>query len=249
LFAPRREKIQIQLTTYSHKLLIVIGVLKERLWWNWHNDKGSLPETIDSAEFTFQIIHFCKLCCYFSNVDSTTHNWTTIHVCDNVSFLKGGLHASCNKVSFKGKLLSTMFISKVRYMHLCKNVLSGGHLYIPRFLFKGGLCASLATMFFQEVNFSSEGNFQYKTSYKKGSAYVIQYVHPSIQHAWGALQHVHIYIKLPILRSCKFQYIYKLSIQRAPTKKENIGVQVVCPYHALPFLLISHALALCQYKK
>jgi len=90
-------------------------------------------------------MHFCKPCCYFSYVDSTTHNWT-IHVCDNVSFFKGGLHASCNKVSFKGRLLTTMFISKVKYMHLCKNVFSGGHLYIPRFLFKGGLCASLATM-------------------------------------------------------------------------------------------------------
>jgi hypothetical protein len=31
-------------------------------------------------------------------------------------------------------------------MHLCKNVLSRGHLYIPRFLFKGGIHASLATM-------------------------------------------------------------------------------------------------------
>jgi hypothetical protein len=31
-------------------------------------------------------------------------------------------------------------------MHLCKNVLWGGHLYIPRFLFKGELYASLATM-------------------------------------------------------------------------------------------------------
>jgi len=211
-------------------------------------------------------MHFCKRCCYFSDVDSTTHNWTTIHVCDNVSFLKGGLHASCNEVFFKGRLLATMFIWKVRYMHLCKNVLWGGHLYIPRFLFKGGLymwyiwqqcwfskvgfiCIFIKTVFFQGVNFSSQGNFQYKSSYKKGSAYVIQYVHPSIQHVWGALQHVRIYIKLPIMRSCKFQYTYKLSIARAPTKKENIEIQVVCPYHTLPFLLISHALALCQYKK
>jgi hypothetical protein len=152
LFAPWREKIQIQLTTYFHKLLLVIGVLKKRLWWNWHNDKESLLETIDSVEFTFQRMGRGFLCIFanyvasFSDVDSTTHNWTTIHVCDNVSFLRGGLHASCNKVSFKGRLLATMFILKVRYMHLCKNVLSGGHLYIPRFLFKGGLCASLATM-------------------------------------------------------------------------------------------------------
>jgi hypothetical protein len=149
LFAPRREKIQIQLTTYSHKLLFVIGVSKERLWWNWHNDKESLPETIDSAEFTFQR-RGGGFFCIFANYVAIFQMWIQLHIIEPlfmfVCFLKGGLHASCNKVSFKGRLLATMFISKVRYMHLCKHVLWGGHLYIPRFLFKGGLCASLATM-------------------------------------------------------------------------------------------------------
>jgi hypothetical protein len=163
-------------------------------------------------------MHFCKPCCYFSYVDSTTHNWT-IHVCDNVSFFKGGLHASCNKVSFKGRLLATMFISKVKYMHLCKNVFSGGHLYIPRFLFKGGLCASLATMLifkgrlyasslkqcsFKRSIFHPKAIFNITVLIKKDIAYVITICPSKHTTCLKCIATCTIYIKLPIVRFCKF---------------------------------------------
>lgn len=138
-------------------------------------------------------------------MNSTTHNWNTIHVCDNVCFLKGGLHASCKNVAFEGGQLATMFVSQVSYMHLRKNVflgrspiyskvslqrwaicIFGNNVHFQRW----SICVLITTMFFQEVNLSSKGNFQYKSYNKKGSAYVIPYVNPSIQHPWGAPQHV-----------------------------------------------------------
>jgi hypothetical protein len=47
----------------------------------------------------------------------------SIHFSDNVSFLKGGLHASCNNIAFEGGQLATIFVSKVSHMHLHKNLL------------------------------------------------------------------------------------------------------------------------------
>jgi hypothetical protein len=115
-----------------------------------------------------------------------------------VLHLRGALG---NNVCFKGQL----------YASSQKCSLGRSPIYSQRWI----LYVLITTMFFQEVNLSSKGNFQYKSYNKKGSAYVIEYVHPSIQHAWGALQLVEY------TSSCKLYDFANSNIFRNLTFQEH----------------------------
>jgi hypothetical protein len=126
--------------------------------------------------------------------------------------------------------LATRFLSKANHWQQCsfwrsdscifaKNVLSGGHLYFPRFLFKGGLCASLATMLifkgrlyasslkqcsFKRSIFHPKAIFNITVLIKKDIAYVITICPSKHTTCLKCIATCTIYIKLPIVRFCKF---------------------------------------------
>ncbi len=140
MFAQRREKIQIQLTTYSHKLLLAIGVLKERLWWNWHHDKGSLLETIDNAKFTFQRRGRGFLC-IFANYVTIFQIRIQLHIIEPLFMF-----------------VTICPFSKVGYMHLATRFLSKAGYWQQSSFQRLDICI-FAKMFSKEVTYIFQGFF------------------------------------------------------------------------------------------
>ncbi len=142
-------------------------------------------------------------------------------------------------------------------MHLHKNVLQGGHLYIPRFCFKGGLYASLVIVFIFEgglyVSSLQQCSFKRSTFHPNVIFNItIIILKKCICDPICPSKHTTclrctttctIYIKVRIIRFCKFQYIHKLSIPRTQKTKIQESKLSILTIH---FLFYSfHMYLLC----